>query len=300
MRCLSFLALLLSLLAVTVPARASDTGSYRILDYEVMLTPRTDGIVTIDYYQKWQVTGGHVPWITVGLPSRTYTITSFRGAIGEIAPANQDGWSGVRIDLDRDYLPGQVFEVAFSVDQRRLFYARGSDYRLDFTPCWYDRAEIDSLTVRLQSPVALETLSTHPRATSVAGDVLTWTKTGLASGERFAISASFPKAALPAALPEGNLRASGSVNQTDARAYFAGLLVVAYIALRLLIHLFFGGYSGGRFLSGMGGFSCACACVSCACACACAGGGGAGCTRKRTTHSCPVCRAREAERAQTR
>jgi hypothetical protein len=39
----------------------ADTGTYTILDYSVKLTPRSDGTVEMEYYQKWLVTGGHIP-----------------------------------------------------------------------------------------------------------------------------------------------------------------------------------------------------------------------------------------------
>jgi hypothetical protein len=332
-RPLRLLVLLALLLAAVVPAAAEDTGTYRLLDYQVTLTPHSDGVVAIDYYQKWKVTGGHIPWITVGLPGDDFDITKSGGAVRKIAPANQGDWSGVRIDLARDYRPGQSFEVSFSVNQRKLFDADDENYKLDFTPGWYDNAGIDSLTIRLKSFARVETVTADPPATSTSEDVLSWTKADLSPGEQFAISISFPKAALPAALPAESLQdtegpsgdeagpASDSTPHTSsitnvliALAIFLVLFFVAWIAWMGWLDgpvgysgggIFYGsgpgsgwdsgGGDGDRFTGGGGGFggggfSCACACVSCACACACAGGGGAGCTRKRTTHTCPVCR----------
>jgi len=56
------------------PCPRGDTGTYRIVSYRVALTPRSDGTVAIDYYQRWLVTGGHIPWIMVGTPNGNFDI----------------------------------------------------------------------------------------------------------------------------------------------------------------------------------------------------------------------------------
>ncbi len=314
MKRLLFVSLLAGLLAMAGRCLAGDTGTYRILDYSVVLTPRSDGTVTIDYYQKWLVTGGHIPWITVGTPNSEFTITSSQGAVARIGTAGESGWSGVRIDLDRDYRPGQTFEARFSVVQRKLFYASKENYGLDFTPGWYDRAVTDTLRVRIKFFASLETVRANPRPSRVSNDELTWEKYGMGPGERFSVHVSFPVGAFPSGIVKENLKGSRS-RWTENPGVFA-ILFLAVIFLVVIVSLsssarrysggrmFYGGIPGGTFgrggsgghrsSGGGGGFggasiSCACACVSCACACACAGGGGAGCSRK-LEHTCPVCR----------
>ncbi len=328
MKLARLLAALLLLTAGAVAVRAAgDTGTYEILDYRVMLTPHADGKVDIAYAQRWRVTGGHIPWITVGLPNENFAVMRWGDAARSISPANYPGWSGVRIDLDRDYRSGQTFVISFSVSQDKLFYAKDEDYHLDFTPGWYDRARIDSLEVRLKSFAKTETITADPQPTSISGDELVWTTSGLRAGERFPISISFPKSAGPGQIPEGNLRDTAGGEPGGQSGSLAGLIVIALFVGLYLAYLAFtfymawrsrwgrrGRYSGGsifwggspgrgrggggghpRHTGGGGGFGgsgfscvCACACVSCACACACAGGGGAGCSRKRE-HRCVGC-----------
>jgi len=319
--------ILLSLAALPVLASA-DTGTYRIQQYRVHLTPHSDGKVAIDCYQKWLVTGGHIPWVTVGLPNDNFEIGTSGKAVKNIHSANEGGWSGVRIDLDRDYGPGQTFEISFSVSQNKLFYAEGGNYKLDFTPGSYDRAAIDSLEIAVKSFAKPETVTADPPPTATSEDELSWVRSGVGKGERFSVSISFPQAALPNAIPEDSLRGGGesesAPSSNESSEYKPGSVIVGLLIVALFIFILYpalrGRYSGGgifysggrgsgggggggsgRSTGGGGGFggsgiSCACACVGCACACACAGGGAAGCSRK-VRHLGSACRERKTRRA---
>ncbi|MFA6493204.1 MAG: hypothetical protein WCV58_03640 [Patescibacteria group bacterium] len=296
---------ILLLLFLAASSYAGDTGTYNIDDYRINLEPQSDGKVLIDYYQKWSVTGGHIPWITIGMPNDNFAITKSSGAISKIASANEGGWSGVRIDLDRDYKPGESFEVNFSTIQNKLFYADEKNYKLDFTPGWYDRAFTDQLTVSIHFFAQIKSVRANPAPSSIDDETMTWQRSKLGKGEKLSVSISFPKKTIKAAIPEDNLKSEG----LPGWAIFLIVVVIIVVVVFILGYLssdgsdgysgggiFFGGAGGssGRGSGGGGGFGgrssgCACACVSCACACACAGGGGAGCSRK-TKHSCPICK----------
>jgi hypothetical protein len=288
---------------------AEDTGTYRILNHKIVMVPHADGNVEIHYYQRWLVTGGHIPWITVGLPNDHFAIKQFGLAVKKIAPANEGGWSGVRIDLDKDYRPNDTLEVSFSVVQQSLFYADKENYKLDFTPGWYDRAFTDELTIGVRFFVPLNKVVANPRPTTTVGDTIVWRKTSLGKGERLTISFSFPQNILPKKIDSKNMKSTGGAS--------AALIIIIIIAAIVILVIVIGvasevggggGYSGGGIWSGGsgggglssgggggfggGGGSCACACVSCACACACAGGGGAGCSLKKN-HSCSICHVKE-------
>lgn len=142
------LLLLLSIISTESQAYdGGDTGRYRIISYRMLLSPHSDGSVMVDYYQKWSVTDGHIPWITVGTPNGYFAIKGY-GCDAACATAQDDGnWSGVRLDLKRDYQAGETFEVRLSVLQNNVFSSDGNSYKLDFTPGWYDRAVTDSMRV---------------------------------------------------------------------------------------------------------------------------------------------------------
>lgn len=291
------LMILLSLCAAQVFGfEGGDTGTYRILDYEIRLSPKNDGVVNIKYYQKWKVTDGHIPWVTVGVPNDYYSVTDS----GKSRQIYSEGSGLVHVDLDRDYQSGETFEVSFSIEQRRLMYPDDNNYKLDFTPGWYDRAAIDSMKITVESPVDLSSVSVSPAPTSQTEKEFVWAKSGLAEGEQFPISMSFPKTAF--SISEDNLQTdNGSDNGID-NGSAAGAVFGVIVLIGLIV--FFVKYSstgnGGRYTGGniyRGGHggtgcvyscACACACAGCACACACAGGGGAGCSRKME-HKCPVC-----------
>jgi uncharacterized membrane protein YgcG len=297
----------------------SDTGTYKILDYRVNLTPHSDGMVEIEYYQKWLVTGGHIPWITIGTANSAYQIDQSKntGNIRSIYAYNSAGWSGVRIDLDKDYLPDETFEVGFCLTQSHLFYVEGDNFRLDFTPGWYDRAVIEKLTLSMHVFAPIDKVTTYPNPGKIEGEDIVWEKLSLNQGEHYDISIFFPRTYLP------NISNKAfKWGKSPTRILISNIIdwlfilfvcgIVIYVIVKIVLasrrygkggSLNVAGSGGssagrsGRSTGGGGGFggrssSCACACVSCACACACAGGGGAGCSKK-IHHTCSFCSGEE-------
>jgi hypothetical protein len=283
----------------------ADTGTYEIAVYRVHLAPGEDGRVEIAYYQLWKVTSGHIPWITVGMANRDFRILEDRTRLnaGSIRGVNQGRWSGVHIDLDKDYQAGETFEVEFAVLQEGLFHQDAKGYRLHFIPGWYDRAKIGKLTVELEFFIDLEGISARPRPSSREDRKLVWESVGLKPGGTLDLSVVFPEALFPKEISlapstsSGGRRRSRSAGEWMPIAFLIGFIAfivifVVFIRAHKRGHLYGGGGRlgiGSRHYHGTGCVvSCACACVACACACACAGGGGAGCDRK-LTHRCPLC-----------
>jgi hypothetical protein len=306
------LSLFLLLSSLAVVARG-DTGTYEILKYEVNLAPHSDGTVIVHYYLRWLVKSGEIPWITVGTAGEDYDIMDRGGAARNVSSQNQGDWSGVRIDLDHGYQSGESFDVAFTLRQRALFYADQDNYRIDFTPGWYDRAITDTLRLAITFFSSVESVRTKPDPTSIIGDTMIWNRYDLPAGDRLSVSVMIPKNIFPAGSAIAGSRKGPASSHSGTNAIrFIVIMIGLFIFIMRIIwmsrgrrytggRVFFGGLfgpfsgtGGGRSSSGGGGFggrssSCACACVSCACACACAGGGGAGCDRKQI-HECPQCR----------
>jgi hypothetical protein len=312
------LAAIIGVICLAASVGWADTGTYRILAYRVRLAPHSDGTVQIDYYQTWRVESGHIPWITVGLPNANFKVQSSGLNARSVRDECEDGWSGVRINLDRDYRPGQTFEVQFTVKQRSLFYSDAKNYWIAFSPGWYDRAPIDSLEIRIHSPAKLESVTAQPTPTAREGEELVWRRTGLAPGARAEVSITFPRNVLTQPIPNAVDVEPLSPQEDKLWSAVSTIVFIVVIVLLLLLLRALGHRAGGRYTGGSishgggsggggrvrtgggggfggGGFSCACACVSCACACACAGGGGAGCSRK-ATHTCPLCGDRRPEK----
>ena len=302
---------------------SEDTGTYRIQEYNVVLLPHPNGEFEISYTQKWLVTGGHIPWVTVGTANPDFDIQNFGGAAKVAEPANQVDWYGVRIDLDRDYQPHETFQFNFTIIQRRLLDRADNGYHLVYTPGWYDRALTDALTVKLVSPGKVADLITDPQPDSISGQEVIWTKKNLGKGERFTVSIGFPSGIYNESLMDKSVQGGISPPllppppdiSTQGSGEHNWIMVVLIIVICIIgivalastnrkddaerdgssytsPEIYSGSsrrsshiHSTGRGISCV--HTCACACVSCACACACAGGGGAGC--KKPHHSCPVC-----------
>jgi hypothetical protein len=218
----------LVLLLVTCPVFA-DTGTYRISDYAVTLEPQNDGQVRLTVVQQWQVLSGDIPWITVGLPNKNFSIESSGGSASRVAAENSGGFTGVRIDLDQDYLPGQSFKITFTVLQRNLLERLTSEkqWRIDYTPGWYDRAVTDHLKITLVSPVAYETYSNiNPTPTAVNGNTFVWERSNLAPGGKYKISvSSLDGNFLTASAP------SGSTSGGLGKSFYITIAVIVGIGL---------------------------------------------------------------------
>ena len=178
---------LIFLLAAVIPVLA-DTGTYGISNYIVTLEPQSSGKVKITVEQQWKVLSGDIPWVTVGLPNNNFSVENYSGAASKVSSANSNGFSGVRVDLDKDYQPGQTFDIKFTVLQGNLLERLTSDkkWRIDYTPGWYDRATIDLLQINLVSPVDYQTYSSvSPMPASVNNNIITWDRLNLSPGSRF-------------------------------------------------------------------------------------------------------------------
>ncbi len=279
------LVLFLSVVFFVQPVHAGDTGTYVIDQYFVTITPQADGTLAAHYHQQWSVTGGHIPWITVGLPNPDFTIGTATGNVAKISNANDGSWSGIRLDLDQDYQPGQKFSVDFDVTLQHMAYPEPNTkdaITFELIPGWYDNAPVTSLRIAWRlpdDPSLVQEL--RPQPTTKEGNTVYWT-TSLTNGAKYTVQFVYKRAAFP------NLKEDAAMRQENASGWGPAQIVIGFFVLLVILAVLLliitalagddvGGYGGtGRGYSG-GGFHSSCAC---ACACACAGGSGAGCAAK--------------------
>jgi len=234
LRWLSAGTLALIFLVSLVSPVAADTGTYRLSNYAITLEPQSDGRVKITCEQQWVVLTGHIPWITVGLPNDKYEITDFSGNAAAVTAANSGSWTGVNIDLDRDYQAGDTFAIKFSVLQSNLLerLVSQNEWRINYTPGWYDRAQIDRLQIVLSSPADVQTYSlVSPSPNNASGGLLTWEQTNLSPGDRFNIKVecqdgSFLTAAAPV---------TTGTSQSVGTGKISPIIVIAIIVLIALV-----------------------------------------------------------------
>ncbi len=191
-----------------------DSGTYRITNYAVILEPRSDGQVKITYDQTWQVLGGNIPWVTVGLPNSNFSVVDFSGAAVKVSPQNSSGFQGVRIDLDAKYLSGQSFSLRFTILQSNLLERLPSEknWRIIYTPGWYDRAVIDNLQISLLSPVDIQSyFGISPTPLSSQNNTIIWQRLAMSPGERFKIVFQCSDGSFLTAPPAAGISQPGSI-----------------------------------------------------------------------------------------
>ena len=229
--------LLAVLCCISVAPVFADTGTFKIKNYAVDITPQPDGSWIADYRQEWEVLSGTIPWVTVGLPTKDYEVTQWTGAATKVRPDNQGAWSGVYVQLDGDYRKGESFDFGFTVTQRKMGYLKqDSHVEFSFTPGWYDNSEIERMVITLRNPWSSQDLKfTSPDAYETTADKVVWVSR-LGPGQRFKVSFAFSPEVFTALerSPKGGLRDDyGTLGDNDVPPVI-GLIIVFIVVLVLL------------------------------------------------------------------
>jgi hypothetical protein len=224
------------LLSAVLPAAAADTGTYQISNYVVTMEPQSSGQVRMTYQQEWKVLSGHIPWITVGTANSNFTVVSYGEAAARVSAENSGGFTGVRVDLNKDYLPGEAFKVEFVVLQSNLLerLTEEKKWRINFTPGWYENTVIDHLQINLTAPVNTEAYSLLDPQPVINDKTLTWDKYNVPKGGRFNIQVecldgNFLSASAP--ISSG----SQGPNTWVVVGIIAGILIIIYLLISLAV-----------------------------------------------------------------
>jgi hypothetical protein len=190
-RCLpaGIFALVLLIAGVLPAAAITDTGTYQIANYVVTMEPQSSGQVKMTYQQEWKVLSGHIPWIMVGLTHSNYSVVSYGEAVNSVSSENSGGFTGVRIDLNKDYQAGESFKIEFVILQSNFLerLTEEKKWRINFTPGWFDNAITDHLQINLVSPVDTQTYSLIQPQALINNNTLTWERDNIPGGGRFNI-----------------------------------------------------------------------------------------------------------------
>ena len=278
------------------------TPQDKIEEYRVTVTPLDDGSLDIEYYLKWTPLDEDEPltWIEVGTANEQFTIdrSCCSSNIGSITKQTEDGYTGVRIDLDRAYRAGTTLEISFKINQRHILCHDEEGYFHEFIPGWFNATPIEHYEFRWKSG--------GPEGDHVWSGELDCGDYVLMK-VRYTDPHTFDGAMT---VKYERFRGSGAYNElkSDKRGMvaFAVICICFLMVAELYVIDSYVSYHRGRgFLSGYGhhvhvygrvnprysrarakhqaksshsgGRGCACAC-----ACACAGGGRAGCSQKDT------------------
>lgn len=314
---------LLLALATLLPQSARADQPDVIGQYAVHVTPQDDGTLVIEYrFSNYCATTdfpSDKPYLQVGVPNRNFDLVDWGP---KSAPNNQtqvwvtsaDSLQGVtsqvQLNFSKQPLAGECWDLNFTIKQRQMAYAQGSDdVAFQFTPGWFDFAKISALTVTWDLPTDQSLVhKVDPEATRGQNRAV-WTSTNLAPNQKFTVTVAYAKSAFPN-LTSASASPPSPPSSSAGQDYSIFLCVLVLVVIILIVAVrglrlwggdggyggipggaFYGGSGGGfvdsgrgsRSGGGGGGFAgrgSSCACASCACACACAGGGRAGCTRK--------------------
>ena len=277
----------------------------KIHNYTITVDPNNDGTLNMVYYLKWEVLeegDGGVDFITVGVANRfVENINGLTSNIDDIYYSSENG-STIRIDFKNTYHEGDIFEVKFSLTQKRIFTIQGDEVQYSFNPGWFEEIKVKKLVVLWN---ANKVLKNNADGKTTAGYYI-W-ETSLDYGETIDINLVYDKRYFPNINPDEDY-SNQTQNPMVVVTVFVAILAFLFI-INIIInisddkyqtnrgfsgrinhfHFRIGRYRGyrrsGKAInppkvinsggSGVRGGGCACAC-----ACACAGGGRAGCSRK--------------------
>ena len=184
-------AVLLCAFCIAHPAMAKALDE--ILLYEITVNVNQDGTLYMVYHIDWEVldssTGG-VSWVSIGIPNSHCT------SFAPISPAvkgvtyEASGGSYVRVDLDREYMEGEVIDIRFDLVQDYMYemnYLTEGETHYEFTPGWFDEITVDSIIVRWNTDRAI---SASP-ANMVKDGYYTWSDS-LQPGDTMTVSVEYP------------------------------------------------------------------------------------------------------------
>lgn len=175
----------------------ADTGTYEIKEQKIKLTIQNDRNVIINYYAKWAVTGGNIPWVTVGLPNSNYVIQSYGGAAASVKEYNSGGWSGVRVDLDKTYLPGDEFDFNVKVLQNNFVNKYGNNASIQYTPVWWDNSVVEYTSIEIFIPNGINGVSTSSEPTKFQNGSILWEFNNIERGGKRTVGLLMPIEAFP-------------------------------------------------------------------------------------------------------
>lgn len=223
--------LIVILLLMIAGIASADTGTYIIKEQIVNLDIQKDGNVRITYDIEMEVTGGNIPWVTVGLPNKNFDIKSSGGAVNKIKSQSGGGWHGVRIDLDKTYYSNDIFQFNFDVIQKGFIYKLDeNNASVQFTPCWWDNANIEHLQVSMIIPDnipdgGVRYSSNTPDPSSYVGRTIIWEENNLAKGAQRTYEIVMPADAFT------NLQSSSSGDGSGFPIFLLLFIVIIFIII---------------------------------------------------------------------
>jgi Zn-finger nucleic acid-binding protein len=186
-----FIIFILAISILIKPVLA-DTGTYVIESQRTDLTVQTNRDVYIEYNVKFRVTGGNIPYVTIGLPTSDFEVINYGGSAISASPKNSYGWSGVYIELDKTYFSGDSFTFNFKVNQKNFVNKYGENASIQFTPTWWDNAQTEKLTIAVWMPPEIKDVKTDSEPTRYENNSVVWEWDNVGRGVKKTVGVIMP------------------------------------------------------------------------------------------------------------
>lgn len=231
---ITFIILLGMLLLPSIAV--ADTGTYEINKQYVTLDVRLDGNVLIEYDITMMVTGGNIPWVTVGLPNSKYTIKDYGGTATTCKRDDYGSWTGVKMTLDKTYYAGDSFDFSFSALQKGFIYEYGDNQSsIQFTPCWWDNAVTKDLKVKFTLPNEIKEVITTLDGATFGESYIQWQWSNVGKGQKYTVGFIADAAPFTVLSPSKE-------SASDSNMWFF-ILIFAIIIILMMGVIFFAIYS---------------------------------------------------------
>ena len=286
-----------------------------IKNYRVTVEPLDDGTLDITYDIEWHALDADEPlsWIEIGIPNDKFSFYKEETSsnISRLArDYNDDGGVWAVLYLDREYHGGEVLDLHFKINQKKMLCKKGEAYFYEFVPGWFNSTPVESYEFKWKlSPE----VTSHNGVSEKSGYAVWSGEMPCGTYELMRVKyaeGSFDGATIAQyeKFNDGGVYDQLQDDKSAIVTLCVFIMIVIAIAEIVVVDAFVS-YSRGRgFITGYGyhmhtygyvnphysrardahnaisrggsrggGGGCACAC-----ACACAGGGRAGCSQKDT------------------
>ncbi len=196
-RLVAVLSIVMILMFSGVYTSFADDVTDEIINFTITADVNEDATVNLQYHIEWKVLEsdgiGPLSWANIGIPNGNYVeYTAESDSIEEMEYSGENG-STLKIYLDKDYYEGETVTLDFTLVQDYMYamnMAQEGYTTYEFTPAWFDSANVDNLTIRWNAD---KVSSWYPSAVTVNG-YNEWTFTP-SLGERKTISVTYPNEA---------------------------------------------------------------------------------------------------------
>lgn len=145
---LVFIQVGLILLAFNLP----DASPKDIInDYKIIVEPKTDGTLDLDYSFNWTAVDSfeELRWVEIGMPNENYTVdeSSLSDNINGFEKYSYNGKVTLRLFFEESYIDGETFDFGFTVNQKSMLCRNDGGYFYEFVPSWFNSVPVKSFCI---------------------------------------------------------------------------------------------------------------------------------------------------------